>query len=91
MTELQRDWQKKKKKKEFYKDRTRRHVCRLVILQRQNKTACLPSCKKNAYILCEKKKYFHRKSVEVQPWTSLELILNEFCLLITVRCMQVRK
>ena len=31
MTELQRDWQKKKeRKKEFYKDRTRRHVCRLV-------------------------------------------------------------
>ena len=31
MTELQHDWQKKKeRKKEFYKDRTRRHVCRLV-------------------------------------------------------------
>ena len=28
MTELQRDWQKKKK--EFYKDRTRQDVCRLV-------------------------------------------------------------
>ena len=31
-----------------------------------------------------------RKSVEVQPWTPLEIILNEFCLWITVRCMQVR-
>ena len=34
------------------------------------------------------KKYFNRKPVEVQPWTSLEVILNEFCLRITVRCMQ---
>ena len=32
MTELQRDWQKKK---EFYKDRTRRHVCRLVKTQKE--------------------------------------------------------
>ena len=28
------------------------------------------------------------KSVEVQHWTPLEVILNEFCLRITLRCMQ---
>ena len=33
-------------------------------------------------------KYFNRKSVEVQRWTPLEVIQNEFCLWITVRCMQ---
>ena len=37
MTELQRDWQKKERKKER-------------ILQRQNKTACLPSCKETGQI-----------------------------------------
>ena len=25
------------------------------------------------------KKYFNQKSIEVQPWTPLEVILNEFC------------
>ena len=34
------------------------------------------------------KKYFNRKSVEVQRWTPLEVVQNEFCLWITVRCMQ---
>ena len=34
------------------------------------------------------KKYFNRKSVEVQPWNPLEVMLNEFCLWITVRCIQ---
>ena len=34
------------------------------------------------------KKYFNRKSFAVQPWTPLEVILNEFCFWITVRCMQ---
>ena len=34
------------------------------------------------------KKYFNRKSVELQRWTPLEVIQNEFCLWITVRCMQ---
>ena len=34
------------------------------------------------------KKYFNRKSVKIQPWTPLEVILNEFCLWITVHCMQ---
>ena len=34
------------------------------------------------------KKYFNQKTVEVQPWTPLEVILNEFCLWITIRCMQ---
>ena len=37
-------------------------------------------------ILC--KKYFNRKSVEVQRWTPLEVIQNEFYLWITVCCMQ---
>ena len=35
-----------------------------------------------------KKKKINRKSVAVQHWTPLEMILNEFCLWITVRCMQ---
>ena len=34
------------------------------------------------------KKYFNLKSVQIQLWTPLEVILNEFCLWITVRCMQ---
>ena len=34
------------------------------------------------------KKYFNQKSIEVQPWTPLEVILNKFCLWITVSCMQ---
>ena len=34
-------------------------------------------------------KYLNRKSVsEVQPWAPLEVILNEFCSWITVRCIQ---
>ena len=33
------------------------------------------------------KNYFNRKSVEVQRWTPLEVILNEFCLYITRRCI----
>ena len=34
------------------------------------------------------KKYFNQEYIEVQPWTALEVILNEFCLWITIRCMQ---
>ena len=34
------------------------------------------------------KKYFNWKSIKVQHWTPLEVILNEFCLWITVCCMQ---
>ena len=30
------------------------------------------------------KNYFNRKSVKVQPWTPVEVILNEICLWITV-------
>ena len=51
MTELQRDWQKKERKKERILQRQNKTAClpsckEERILQRQNKTACLPSCKK---------------------------------------------
>ena len=48
-------------------------------LKKKKNQKCLISYVKN---------YFNRKSVEVQPWTPLEVILNEFCLWIIVCCMQ---
>ena len=39
-------------------------------------------------IISYMKKTNNRKSIEIQPWTPLEVILNEFCIWITVRCMQ---
>ena len=40
------------------------------------------------WLLYYVKNYFNGKSIEVQRWTPLKVILNELCLLITRPCMQ---